>query len=76
MVECSKECPRKLLHSIRRIRADQAMRVIDKNTYPNGMMYFGTDIRRNGLIFGFVEAESLGEGSCESFRRSLRPARL
>jgi hypothetical protein len=28
-------------------------------------------IRRNGLVCGFVEAESLGEGSCASFRREF-----
>jgi HD domain len=28
-------------------------------------------IRRNGLVCGFVEAEGLGEGSCELFRREF-----
>ncbi len=33
-------------------------------------------IRRNGLVCGFVEAESLGEGSCEAFRREFAPGQV
>ena len=32
-------------------------------------------IRRNGLVCGFVETESLGEGSCEAFRRKIASER-
>jgi hypothetical protein len=33
-------------------------------------------IRRNGLVCGFVEAESLREGSCEACRREFAPGQV
>jgi hypothetical protein len=33
-------------------------------------------IRRNGLVCGFVEAENLGEASCEAFRREFTPGQV